>query len=87
MAPADGVSANQLVGEYVAACGDRPSSDVIGHLGRIAEKLPARASRQSTSAPGWRTSRPTPSTSIMLTSMVNEATIALWQVGAAGVPV
>ncbi|MEU2853975.1 hypothetical protein ACUN3E_27975 [Streptomyces sp. Ju416(a)] len=82
MAPADGVSANQLVGEYVAACGDRPPSDVIGHLGRITKKLPAEGI-----APDRRTSRPTPSTSSMLTSMVSEATIALWQVGAAGVPV
>ncbi|WP_329248203.1 hypothetical protein [Streptomyces canus] len=33
------VSANDLIGEYVAACDERPPSDVIGHLGRIAKKL------------------------------------------------
>ncbi|AVV42921.1 hypothetical protein C6376_17365 [Streptomyces sp. P3] len=38
-APATTVSANELIGEYVAACAERPPSDVIGHLGRIAKKL------------------------------------------------
>ncbi|WP_127360939.1 hypothetical protein [Actinacidiphila soli] len=38
-APAATVSANDLIGEYVAACDERPPSDVIGHLGRIAKKL------------------------------------------------
>ncbi|MEU1476146.1 hypothetical protein [Streptomyces sp. NPDC005760] len=38
-APATTVSANDLIGEYVAACDERPPSDVIGHLGRIAKKL------------------------------------------------
>ena len=37
--PAATVSANDLIGEYVAACDERPPSDVIGHLGRIAKKL------------------------------------------------
>ena len=36
---AAGVSAKELVGEYVAACGQRSPGDVIGHLGRIAKKL------------------------------------------------
>lgn len=38
-APAATVSANDLIGEYVAACDERPPNDVIGHLGRIAKKL------------------------------------------------
>ncbi|MFF4980866.1 hypothetical protein ACFY3O_12510 [Streptomyces sp. NPDC001046] len=38
-APATTVSVNDLIGEYVAACDERPPSDVIGHLGRIAKKL------------------------------------------------
>jgi hypothetical protein len=38
-APAATASANDLIGEYVAACDERPPSDVIGHLGRIAKKL------------------------------------------------
>ncbi|SHL18233.1 hypothetical protein [Actinacidiphila paucisporea] len=36
---AAGVSANQLVGEYVASCDQRPPGDVIGHLGRVIKKL------------------------------------------------
>ncbi|MFI5800424.1 hypothetical protein [Streptomyces sp. NPDC051677] len=38
-APAATVSASDLISEYVAACDERPPSDVIGHLGRIAKKL------------------------------------------------
>jgi hypothetical protein len=38
-APAATVSAKDLIGEYVAACGKRPPDDVIGHLGRITKKL------------------------------------------------
>ena len=33
------VSANRLLGEYVAACEQRPPGDVIGHLGRVVKKL------------------------------------------------
>ncbi|WP_335970400.1 hypothetical protein [Streptomyces sp. CA2R106] len=36
---AGSVSANQLVGEYVAGCDQRPPGDVIGHLGRVIKKL------------------------------------------------
>ncbi|MDW4911471.1 hypothetical protein RB628_40870, partial [Streptomyces sp. ADMS] len=38
-APVATVSANDLIGEYVAACDERPPSDVLGHLGRMAKKL------------------------------------------------
>lgn len=38
-APDAGVSAGDLVGEYVGSCQERPPGDVIGHLGRIVKKL------------------------------------------------
>jgi hypothetical protein len=38
-APAATITAKDLIGEYVAACGKRPPDDVIGHLGRITKKL------------------------------------------------
>jgi hypothetical protein len=36
---AGGVSAKELVGEYVASCRERPPVDVLGHLGRVVKKL------------------------------------------------
>jgi hypothetical protein len=36
---AGGVSAKELVGEYVASCRERPPEDVLGHLGRVVKKL------------------------------------------------
>lgn len=36
---AAGVSAKELIGEYVASCDQRPPEDVLGHLGRITRKL------------------------------------------------
>ncbi|MFI9273957.1 hypothetical protein ACIGXM_25100 [Kitasatospora sp. NPDC052896] len=38
-APDAAVSAKDLLGEYVAACTERPPGDVLGHLGRITKKL------------------------------------------------
>ncbi|MFC9329045.1 hypothetical protein [Kitasatospora sp. NPDC057015] len=38
-APDATVSANQLVGEYVAACSERPPGTVIGHLGKVTKAL------------------------------------------------
>ncbi|MGK4579626.1 hypothetical protein [Kitasatospora sp. HPMI-4] len=38
-APAATVSANDLIGEYVAACDERPPGAVLGHLGRVAKQL------------------------------------------------
>nr|WP_063759591.1 hypothetical protein [Kitasatospora sp. NRRL B-11411] len=35
----EAVSANQLVGEYVAACAQRPPGSVLGHLGRTVKVL------------------------------------------------
>ncbi|WP_224274261.1 hypothetical protein [Streptomyces sp. LS1784] len=36
---ADTVSANQLIGEYVAACSQRPPGSVLGHLGKVVKTL------------------------------------------------
>ncbi|WP_329881532.1 hypothetical protein [Streptomyces sp. BE20] len=36
---ADTVSANQLVGEYVATCAQRPPGSVLGHLGKVVKAL------------------------------------------------
>ena len=38
-APDDTVSANQLVGEYVATCAERPPGSVLGHLGKVTKAL------------------------------------------------
>jgi hypothetical protein len=34
-----GVSAKELVGEYIASCRERPPGDVLGHLGRVVKRL------------------------------------------------
>ncbi|MDF6045899.1 hypothetical protein LRD69_27955 [Streptomyces sp. JH14] len=72
-APADTVSANQLVGEYIAACGERPPSDVIGHLGRITKKLLAEGIAPEHIRAGLRNFAANPKHPSVLTSMVNEA--------------
>ncbi|MFG2918336.1 hypothetical protein ACGF0D_36300 [Kitasatospora sp. NPDC048298] len=36
---ADTVSAGQLIGEYVAACAERPPGNVLGHLGKVVKTL------------------------------------------------
>jgi hypothetical protein len=38
-APAATVSTKDLIGEYTAACDERPPSDVTGHLGRVTKRL------------------------------------------------
>lgn len=38
-APATSRSAQELIGEYVANCNERPPGDVVGHLGRVTKKL------------------------------------------------
>ncbi|GAA1237508.1 hypothetical protein GCM10009665_29590 [Kitasatospora nipponensis] len=38
-APDAMVSANQLVGEYVAACAERPPASVLAHLGKVVKNL------------------------------------------------
>ncbi|MFE2559738.1 hypothetical protein ACFXGT_27665 [Streptomyces sp. NPDC059352] len=72
-APAGGVSANQLVGEYVAACDERPPSDVIGHLGRITKKLLGEGIAPEYIRAGLANFAAYPKHPSVLTSMVNEA--------------
>ncbi|MFD7130601.1 hypothetical protein [Streptomyces sp. NPDC059894] len=72
-APAAGVSANQLVGEYVAACDERPPSDVIGHLGRITKKLLGEGIAPEHIRAGLANFAAHPKHPSVLTSMVNEA--------------
>ncbi|MFF5456153.1 hypothetical protein ACFY40_33740 [Streptomyces sp. NPDC012950] len=72
-APAVGVSANQLVGEYVAACEERPPSDVIGHLGRITKKLLEEGIAPEHIRAGLANFATNPKHPSVLTSMVNEA--------------
>ncbi|MFB7463107.1 hypothetical protein ACFCZ1_06290 [Streptomyces sp. NPDC056224] len=73
MAPTDGVSANQLVGEYIAACDERPPSDVIGHLGRITKKLLGEGIAPEHIRAGLANFVANPKHPSVLTSMVNEA--------------
>ncbi|MBX9426409.1 hypothetical protein [Streptomyces lateritius] len=72
-APAVGVSANQLVGEYVASCDERPPSDVIGHLGRITKKLLGEGIAPEHIRAGLENFAANPKHPSVLTSMVNEA--------------
>jgi hypothetical protein len=72
-APAAPVTANQLVGEYVAACGERPPNDVIGHLGRITKKLLSEGIAPEHIRAGLHTFAGNPKHPSVLTSMVNEA--------------
>ncbi|WP_329307088.1 hypothetical protein OG322_27305 [Streptomyces sp. NBC_01260] len=72
-APAASVSASQLVGEYVAACEERPPSDVIGHLGRITKKLLGEGIAPEHIRAGLANFAAHPKHPSVLTSMVNEA--------------
>ncbi|MCX4785407.1 hypothetical protein OG369_04205 [Streptomyces sp. NBC_01221] len=72
-APAATVSANQLVGEYIAACDERPPSDVIGHLGRITKKLLGEGIAPEHIRAGLQNFAANPKHPSVLTSMVNEA--------------
>lgn len=72
-APAAGISVNQLVGEYLAACEERPPSDVIGHLGRISKKLLAEGISPEHIRAGLQNFAANPKHPSVLTSMVNEA--------------
>jgi hypothetical protein len=72
-APAATVSANQLVGEYIAACDERPPSDVIGHLGRIIKKLLGEGIAPEHIRAGLQNFAANPKHPSVLTSMVNEA--------------
>ncbi|MEU0629130.1 hypothetical protein [Streptomyces sp. NPDC005989] len=72
-APAATVSSNQLVGEYIAACDERPPSDVIGHLGRIVKKLLGEGIAPEHIRGGLQNFAANPKHPSVLTSMVNEA--------------
>lgn len=72
-APASGVSANQLIGEYTAACDQRPPGDVIGHLGRITKKLLGEGIAPEHIRAGLQNFAANPKHPSVLTSMVNEA--------------
>ncbi|WP_327330005.1 MULTISPECIES: hypothetical protein [unclassified Streptomyces] len=72
-APAAGVSAKDLVGEYVAGCDERPPSDVIGHLGRITKKLLDEGIAPEHIRSGLANFAANPKHPSVLTSMVNEA--------------
>ncbi|MFI5917835.1 hypothetical protein ACIA8M_04730 [Streptomyces anulatus] len=72
-APAVTLSANQLVGEYIAACDERPPSDVIGHLGRITKKLLGEGIAPEHIRAGLQNFSANPRHPSVLTSMVNEA--------------
>ncbi|MGV9427972.1 hypothetical protein ACWDO7_27240 [Streptomyces sp. NPDC003656] len=72
-APAAGVTANQLVGEYVAACDERPPNDVLGHLGRITKKLLGEGIAPEHIRAGLANFAANPKHPSVLTSMVNEA--------------
>ncbi|MDJ0465761.1 hypothetical protein [Streptomyces sp. H27-C3] len=72
-APAASVSPNQLVGEYIAACDERPPSDVIGHLGRIIKKLLGEGIAPEHVRAGLQNFVANPRHPSVLTSMVNEA--------------
>ncbi|MFD3846327.1 hypothetical protein ACFWVB_10660 [Streptomyces microflavus] len=72
-APAVGVSAKELVGEYVAGCDQRPPNDVIGHLGRITKKLLDEGIAPGHIRAGLANFAANPKHPSVLTSMVNEA--------------
>ncbi|MFF2013203.1 hypothetical protein ACFVWY_29610 [Streptomyces sp. NPDC058195] len=72
-APAAAISANQLVGEYIAACDERPPSDVIGHLGRIVKQLLGEGIAPEHIRAGLQNFAANPKHPSVLTSMVNEA--------------
>lgn len=72
-APVGTVSANQLVGEYIATCDERPPRDVIGHLGRITKKLLGEGIAPEHIRAGLQNFAANPKHPSVLTSMVNEA--------------
>ncbi|MGW2087565.1 hypothetical protein [Streptomyces sp. NPDC001880] len=72
-APVPSPSAQDLVGEYVAACPQRPPGDVIGHLGRITKKLLDEGIAPEHIRGGLQRFAANPKHPSVLTSMVNEA--------------
>ncbi|MGW1374719.1 hypothetical protein ACWD6P_10675 [Streptomyces sp. NPDC002446] len=72
-APAPSPSTQDLLGEYVAACAQRPPGDVIGHLGRITKKLLDEGIAPEHIRGGLQRFAANPKHPSVLTSMVNEA--------------
>ncbi|MYQ48759.1 hypothetical protein GTW40_27630 [Streptomyces sp. SID4985] len=72
-APAAGVSTDQLVGEYVAVCAERPPNEVLGHLGRIIKKLLGEGIAPEYIRAGLANFAVNPKHPSVLASMVNEA--------------
>ncbi|MFE0187602.1 hypothetical protein [Streptomyces sp. NPDC059008] len=72
-APAPTPSAQDLVGEYIAACNERPPGDVIGYLGRIVKKLLGEGIAPEHIRGGLQRFAANPKHPSVLTSMVNEA--------------
>lgn len=72
-APELDASARDLIGEYVAACTERPPADVLGHLGRIAKKLLDEGVAAEHIRGGLQLFAANPKHPSVLTSMVNEA--------------
>lgn len=67
------LSAQDLVGEYVAACAQRPPGDVTAHLGRVVKKLLDEGIEPEHVRAGLERFRAKPMHPSVLASLVNEA--------------
>ncbi|GAA1892298.1 hypothetical protein [Streptantibioticus ferralitis] len=73
-APApDTISAQQLIGEYIATCASRPPSKVLGHLGREINQLLTDGIHPAHIRAGLERFRAKPMHPSVLSSLVNEA--------------
>ncbi|MFD1660175.1 hypothetical protein ACFSL4_18715 [Streptomyces caeni] len=72
-APAPPPSARALIGEYAAACAERPPSDVLGHLGRKVRQLLDEGIDPQHVRAGLERFRAKPMHPSVLPSLVNEA--------------
>ncbi|MEW2399984.1 hypothetical protein [Streptomyces sp. NPDC046862] len=72
-APAPSPSARALIGEYAAACAERPPNDVLGHLGRKVRQLLDEGIDPKYVRAGLERFRAKPMHPSTLPSLVNEA--------------
>ncbi|MDF3291908.1 hypothetical protein [Streptomyces silvisoli] len=72
-APATASTAQRLIGEYVAACSNRPPGSVLGHLGREINKMLAEGIDPRHIRAGLERYRVKPMHPSVLASLVNEA--------------
>ncbi|HCA84136.1 MAG TPA: hypothetical protein DEQ61_00670 [Streptomyces sp.] len=72
-APAPTTSAQELIGEYVAACSSRPPGKVLGHLGKEINQLLAEGVGPEHIRAGLERFRAKPMHPSVLASLVNEA--------------